>query len=206
MIAILLVASTSAFAIIAGSLHDLSATGGGNNLSSCQYCHTPHHASADTDSTLPLWNRAMPAGPFTLYDSGAGGAGAEVTLSSTPVNAPGKHSLTCLSCHDGVSNYGDVIVGGARLSDVTMAGSTKAIGEQLTTTHPIGVAWNAGNLAGLAASVPSPYRLYDTGGEDRLECASCHDPHSDDSVAATSFSPFLRGDKTTMCSDCHSAK
>lgn len=209
MFAILLVASGSAFAIIAGSKHDLSATGGGNNLSACQYCHTPHHASTDTDGTLPLWNRALPdfSSGYTLY--GSTGAVGGVTIAGSTVNAPGKHSLTCLSCHDGVSVYGDVIVGGSALTSVTMGTtSEKAIGQQLATTHPIGVAWAAGGLAGLAdATAIDPYRLYNVGaGDDRIECGSCHDPHADDYTANTDFSPFLRGNKSTMCTTCHSAK
>lgn len=55
----------------------------------CVYCHTPH-------TSLPgeplLWNRQMPTGPYTLYRS-------ESLIS--PPQAPGNHSLMCLSCHDG---------------------------------------------------------------------------------------------------------
>ncbi|MBI5675416.1 MAG: cytochrome c3 family protein [Nitrospirae bacterium] len=204
MVAMLLLASGSAFAVISGSAHDLTVSAAlGDPISSCQYCHTPHHALTDA----PLWNRNNPdpAG-FTVYGAAIAGA-LGVTISGTDVNAPGGHSLTCLSCHDGVTEYGDLVMGGeANVLLVMDAASTNMLGTDLNGTHPIGVAWNVGNDAGLAAAVPAPYRTYATGGEERVECGSCHDPHADDRTVGGANSPFLRGDKSTMCSDCHDAK
>lgn len=205
-VAMLLVA-TSAFATISGSKHDLTGVAILTNpISSCQYCHTPHHAST-VDTTLPLWNRNLPtASSFTVYGATTSNA-TGVTLSGTTVHAPGTHSLTCLSCHDGVTEYGDLIMGG-ETGFGPMTG-TNVIGEDLRTTHPVGVKYDT-TLTGLGqaglGAVPTTTRLYATGGENRVECSSCHDPHSNDRTAGGDTSPFLRMLKSTMCSKCHSQK
>ncbi|MGE5623719.1 MAG: cytochrome c3 family protein [Methanocella sp.] len=84
---------------IKGSLHDLSEAMKNVEMAFwdnyndynqvCVYCHTPHNSLPGEQL---LWNRQMPTGPYTLYRS-------ESLIS--PVNAPGNHSLMCLSCHDG---------------------------------------------------------------------------------------------------------
>lgn len=208
--------ASPAFADIATSPHDLSVAGGvytGGTMSSCQYCHTPHHAEA---ATAPLWNKTLTATTFTLYGGGS-------TLAGTTVNQPGANSLTCLTCHDGTLNVGDVVTG---TSDVLVnAGVLVAItgvmdpatggyiGTDLSDSHPVGMVYNSGQtLAGLNPTVVASgsdgliagsWKIY--GGLDNagtVECGSCHDPHN----TTAGETPFLKGTSNTICSDCHSAK
>lgn len=239
MVAMLLIASGSAFAVIVGSKHDLTAEDAGTVLSACQFCHTPHHANTGVEGA-PLWNRFAPdTSGYTLYDSGQGGGGTEATLSGTSVGAPGVHSTTCLSCHDGTMAYGDVILGASADGTfaTTSAGLTGTysdamdgtadpnafLGTDLSNTHPVGIVYDdaTATLAGLSATsaqvgtagttftvgAGAVYKIY---GGDRgtgtVECGSCHNPHGDDYTAATTSSPFLRGAKNAMCTDCHSEK
>ena len=165
-----LVASQPAAAqTIVGSKHDLTAiTGGANAIRStgteiCVFCHTPHGAS----SVAPLWNKVLPLSTaFTpRYTSS--------TMDGT-TGVVGPNSLTCLSCHDGVSAMDTMInqpgsggynVAGARpgytwlaASGVGPSGAMPArtattniatIGVDLSDDHPIGVPY-CGGTAGTA--------------------------------------------------------
>jgi predicted CXXCH cytochrome family protein len=190
IVAMLFVAS-AAYATIPGSAHDLSPAGPALNahgttsyqntdalgISACQYCHTPHQADI-SDQSRPLWNRNMPAAAgFIVYDSGnaAGGVAgvAGKTLSGTTVNAPGGHSLSCMSCHDGVTGLGDIHLGGDTIGtyDANLAGSvmeaiyanaagltvSRTLGTDLRSTHPVGVNWRgaAATYAGLDLVAPA---------------------------------------------------
>ncbi len=216
--ALILVTSGAAYAVIAGSSHDMT-TYTGDTMSSCQYCHTPHHAVVGA-GTAPLWNRSLPSASYTVYGGGS-------TLSGTTVNQPGVNSKTCLSCHDGTVALGDVAVGtDDTLSGTTPDGYTLAaggflqggidyFGTNLTREHPVGVAYDTAvtsaglnssvvfNGAGTVGVVASKWRIYGSAiGTARVECGSCHDPHN----TTAGQTPFLRNTKSTMCSDCHSAK
>lgn len=207
----MLLIATSAFALIAGSKHDLTAAAyyTGAQVSSCQFCHAPHHAVAGP----PLWNRATSVASYTLYGSGS-------TLAGTTVNAPGSNSQTCLSCHDGSIAVGDIVNGTDSViqgvaplnTDFNAAGRLVAgnafIGTDLRTSHPIGVNYVTGNIAGLNTATVASGSNWTVNGKawllytsnKRVECGSCHDPHS------TTNTPFLKDTKTTMCADCHSLK
>ncbi|MGK7346254.1 MAG: cytochrome c3 family protein [Candidatus Nitrospinota bacterium M3_3B_026] len=65
----------------------------------CVYCHTPHGASNTVDA--PLWNRTDKGNAYTLYNL-------PLTSGQTPTQ-PGVNSLTCLSCHDGVTAIDSII-------------------------------------------------------------------------------------------------
>ena len=232
-VAILLVTTGMSLAIISGSRHDMTkfTSNAAARMSACQYCHTPHHANTANpggDGAAPLWNRRMPTGStYSVYGGGT-------TLSSTTVNQPGTHSMTCLSCHDGTIGLGDVFTGtpetlsgpdsyGNALTGIgaISATSTKInFGVNLTREHPVGLAYksSAVNVSTLAGLRPGPFtngviltgkkwKIY--GGNDgtgRVECGSCHDPHGADRVAGGATAPFLKDTKSTMCTDCHSLK
>lgn len=59
----------------------------------CVYCHTPH--SANSNVTLPLWNRTIKATSYITYNE------LGTSTLTQPVSQPGPSSLSCLSCHDG---------------------------------------------------------------------------------------------------------
>jgi hypothetical protein len=63
----------------------------------CIFCHTPHHSTSDTG---PLWNRATPVGPFTAYG---------MTVGGSDITTVGGPSLACLSCHDGVTTFDNLV-------------------------------------------------------------------------------------------------
>lgn len=64
----------------------------------CVYCHTPHAGNSTTPA--PLWNRTMKASFYANYNS--------TSLDGT-ILTPGVNSLTCLSCHDGVTAIDSII-------------------------------------------------------------------------------------------------
>lgn len=231
-LAILLVAASVSFALIAGSRHDLTAPAyySGAQVSACQFCHTPHLRNNPVVAGAPLWNRTQTlpgSGSYTLYGGGT-------TLSGTTVNQPGANSKTCLSCHDGTIGLGDILVGtggtisgaesggtaatiqAGKLTDGavnTVTGRVPGLGTDLQQEHPVGVVYNSATSGpGLNSAVsPNPpyninnkrWRLYGGGdGTGRVECGSCHDPHN----TTAGQTPFLKDTATTICTDCHSQK
>jgi len=210
---------TTAFATISGSHHDLSqgsgtnyASTGGDTVSSCEFCHAPHHVQTTVENA-PLWNRSIGGTTFTLYANGG------TTVSGTTITGLGANSLTCLSCHDGQQALG-VMANGLNATivgpdaDGTIGDGTKAdIGLDLQNDHPVGFPLAADGTAGVPNPLPAPFRTY--GASDTFECASCHDPH-DNTTGNTTFADgnntrggsdfFLRAAALSICSDCHTNK
>jgi predicted CXXCH cytochrome family protein len=202
--------ASAAQASIAGGPHDLSNSGGGwgggkgGTISSCQYCHAPHNVN--TNITVPLWNRnsdattnATFAASFTKY--------ASQTLSVKTGFTPGGGSLTCLSCHDGVSDMGLTYVGSKGFASATSMGTSSfaavggASGKDLTNDHPVGVPFVAG-ANGMKATVVTALTDHLYGASKTVECGTCHDPHGAwDGI--TGGASFLRVSATTICSECH---
>lgn len=188
------------------TVHNLSSTTpnfyfqGGNEDEICIFCHTPHGGILDG----PLWNRNLPVGTFTHYNS--------ATLEATAGSAtrPVKpESLLCLSCHDGlisvsrvinespsgpITFYGDPNVkvsfapGTPNIPGPSIGMSpTSTSGRDLTDDHPISlsyrkaydseVASGANGLNDPTAAVAKGVRVF--GADERVECSSCHDPHVD---------------------------
>lgn len=210
---------TTAFAVIAGSHHDLSgntATAnykrtGGDPVSSCEFCHAPHHVQTTVENA-PLWNRSIGNTTFTLYANGG------ATVSGTTITGLGANSLTCLSCHDGQQALG-VMANGltATMNIADIAdGSPADIGDSgtydLQNDHPVGFALAADGTAGVPNPLPAAFRTY--GASDTFECASCHDPHDNVTGNVMPGDPsqrggsqyFLRAPHGSICSDCHTTK
>ena len=171
----------------AGSDHDLRGKTGSQIQDYgqvCAYCHTPHNA---TTNNVALWNRSLTGlGPYTMYypTTHAG-------QSATPQPA----SLACLSCHDGTVAL-DLIVnkppGGGNSLGGKMTGS-EVVGPDLSNDHPISIDYPSAP-ADFNASPVGP-KLY----TNKVECASCHNPHS------TQYGAFLRMSNTgsALCLACH---
>lgn len=205
-------AGTSA-AGIRGSAHDFSASGTGGVWGSpseseiCIFCHTPHNAQA----TAPLWNRAVPAQPFTIYGS--------ATLDGQ-VDQPTQSSRLCLSCHDGAVAI-DAYGGGQAapqmmaIGDVYYPGSPYGEGgpniggnyagntgvSALDDDHPISLRYDDA-LAAADGQLRPPSEL--AGNlplfANRVECATCHDVHGTLGTAG-----LLRIDNhgSALCLSCH---
>ncbi len=104
---------------IASSRHNLGGFGRvlrtGSTTEICVFCHTPHHSNSGAG---PIWNRGAPAGPFTAY--GMTSSGSDATVIAGP-------SLACLSCHDGVTTF-DNIVNATGKGGVVTGGQDRGLG------------------------------------------------------------------------------
>ncbi|MBE9528062.1 MAG: hypothetical protein IME99_02345, partial [Proteobacteria bacterium] len=86
---------------IATSRHNLGGFGeyivSPNTTEICIFCHTPHHSNSDM---TPLWNRNITSTTFTAYGDTIGGSSISTVLGP---------SLACLSCHDGVTTFDNLV-------------------------------------------------------------------------------------------------
>ena len=190
ILAALAVAALASTASALAPAHDLTvavASGGyGGTNGSCQYCHAPHLWASDATLTgvAPLWNRAAPTSTFSPYTS--------TTLRGSIVVGP--NSLTCLTCHDGITALGTLLNGSLATDPILNSViAARVVGTDLSDDHPVGVGLIV--QAG-AYKAPSIAKLYTTGGENRVECASCHEPHA-------TVTSLLRGPRAALCADCH---
>jgi hypothetical protein len=211
--------ASTASATIATGAHDLSGTGPGtygvSTLSSCQFCHAPHNANTAIAGT-PLWNRKIDAtfaGTFTKYSS--------TTLLETNV-VLGANSLTCLSCHDGVTDMGDTFTGSKgfavaktmnntfRVIDATNPTASPRVGKGLGDDHPVGVHYPAATntqYVDRATAATNGVLFYSDGAAGfTVECGTCHDPHGESDgktgSGANGLKSFLRVTASTICSTC----
>lgn len=210
---------------ITGSRHDLS-TGMGSlykhgapyiyneYTDPCVFCHTPH--STPTSGSL-FWNRPYSTASYIVYSS------------PTSKLIPGQpdsstSSALCLSCHDGTIAVDTVVTkpdpgyveasshlrmskdmadscAGCHTasSPARMAAVRRAfLGNDLTKEHPVNMFYdNAVNpqLAPAPAITASGLKLYD----NRVQCATCHNPHD------PTNKPFLRVQnmQSNLCTTCH---
>lgn len=192
--------ATSASASIATGKHDLT-TIAGAQISACQFCHAPHFGLLTPTAGAPLWNQKTPAaGAFTLYTS--------TTLSAFATGGTGLgiNSLTCLTCHDGVGDMGDTVVGSKGFAAPRQMTGYAVVGTALTNDHPVGIRYNTGDATlvggagGPGSNLPGAAAVGTYGGQ--VECGSCHDPHGT-SDAGTGGLSFLRVSATTICAACH---
>lgn len=183
-----------------------------NTQEVCVFCHTPHGASPDA----PLWNRAMPAGPFTMYSS--------PTIEMTIAGSPQGVSLACLSCHDGTialdalrntPGSGTTWAGfpsgnppsagytfvGAGPGNVFPSGKISNLGQDLRDDHPISVTYDPTKdpaFNTIASVTTAGLRFYGAA-KNQVECASCHNPHD------STNGMFLRkaNAMSALCTTCH---
>jgi hypothetical protein len=146
---VMLVIATPAFAGmeartgVNGSLHDMNVfVGAGADTYGrvCVFCHTPHNATAMSDSiTAPLWNHQETAAVFDPY-IWATPENSDLLIFD-PLEGP---SRLCMSCHDGViavdqhngsvSQLGSTVLSGAARGNI----GNSAAASGLSDDHPIG--------------------------------------------------------------------
>ena len=196
--------ATTASARIAGSAHDLTPAGLGGyagEISACQFCHAPHNVNTGV-SGAPLWNRKSVSTAFDYYSSNT------VSAEPTALNA---NSMTCMSCHDGVSDMGDTYTGSHGFGGTATAiGAAYAnLTADLNNDHPVSINYVAAenSLETVANVEAAGLKLYGAG--PTIECASCHDPHGKPNVVgggsdgAAGGEAFLRVASVAICTECH---
>ena len=203
----------SALAGVSGTPHDLtvnSAKYGApaaayTGLTPCNFCHAVHRSN-NSFAGAPLWNRQnLPAAAWTMYD--------QTSLTGGSVDAtPNAASLTCLACHEGSAALGalfstggtNVLTGGTMTAIDPIASRNFVIGRDLSNDHPVsfpyvGIGGNSFpsiTSSGTAAANVSGLPLYGAS-FNRMECATCHDPHNNDNGR------FLRQPSAGICAVCH---
>lgn len=189
--------STVSFSAILGTPHDFKAEGWNTSGEICVVCHTPHDGGSVTGA--PLWNHEVSGvTTFTLYTSD--------TFDADDIAQPGGSSKLCLSCHDGTISI-DAFGGAAGGTRFITANYQVGEGNSLVDEHPVSFSfdndlYNAdGGLFDPAVKVTSlggtiqEDLLY----SDKVECASCHNPHDN------ANSSFLRisNSGSALCLTCH---
>jgi predicted CXXCH cytochrome family protein len=176
-------------AAINGTKHDLPTNRVGAGASElCQPCHVPHDSDPYGDTAKPLWNHEQTddTSGYTFYTA----------LDGDTITELNSISKQCLGCHDGVvgvDNFG----GGSPGGDVMGNGEAGYVGKDLSKEHPISVVYpSSGDFE---ATPTGGVKLYRTGGTDYIECASCHDPHSN----ATSMLRVAQDADSALCTSCH---
>jgi predicted CXXCH cytochrome family protein len=209
--AILTLAGSTAFAIVAGSPHDLRPITT-NLTETCVSCHTPHQPSGRT--TKPLWNHSLSGqASYGTYSS--------PTMNALPADIGGLATVSnlCMSCHDGsvsvLSLYNDPPAGTPVLAAGPPAGflangrldplNSANIGTDLTNDHPVNFTYDAALATSDGGLVTPNSASYVDAGHTiplytgTLQCASCHNPHDNANGA------FLRKSNTgsALCITCH---
>ena len=168
--------TSSAQADVSTTVHNI-----GGNV--CASCHVPHNS---TSTLAPLWARAdSTVTTYTMYSSD--------TLDGAIGTAPGDVSKACLSCHDGTVAYtGTTFMSGTKkIGDATSPDGTA---NNIANNHPINVTYGTDTALVALASMSLP--LY---GVDKVECATCHNPHDNTNLK------FLRVSNvgSALCTTCH---
>jgi len=186
---------------LAGSTHDIGANG-------CKSCHAPHNGALanggpQSSGLILLWSRSFPAAAntFGVYDSATmANKAVELGGSSLTTSADVRmYSLLCLSCHDGVTSTFT-----PAMQTKNMVGSKASFGTGayeslgLTNDHPVNMPYNPAVNSSLqaVATVSAALPLY--GSTNTLQCATCHDPHSD---VNTNY--LRQANNTAHCTTCH---
>ena len=157
----------------------------------CVYCHTPH--GANSTAAAPLWNRTVTARNYTLYQDKDSG-NEPSTLDST-YTQPGPNSLTCLSCHDGVTAIDSIINMPTQLSGEFRAGFSK--GQESSVSPAVLDRWS-GNALGTGG----PGDVTDGGHaafkDTATNCLVCHDSIGPGAIPAKpDFTNFVIGSDLT---------
>lgn len=227
LVCIALLESAPANADIRRSRHNLAhiTPGIASDVEVCIFCHTPQTAAQVEDMPAPRWTRSLEnRGAFSLYEdidrgalsaAGARGSHSLVCLSCHDGSqAPNLRPIGVNAEHPwGIPYRGPLATDGAQValaSDASDAPVTRmeafALADEFkeAASSVIGGrrVWWVPRQAGAALRTRQDIPLYSRGSAGAevpfIECASCHDPHSDRSL-------FLRvaDDRSSLCYACH---
>lgn len=182
------------------SVHDLSPSGPGTVKASsgfaCFFCHAPHNVLAEQ---TPLWNHQLSTQVYTQYSS--------TTYSQTGLQPQiGNPTKLCLSCHDGSVALGQTVTSGLISMSSGLSASSN-LGTDMRSSHPFSTATPFVDNGELKVSLFSSPPL--TGAPEvkliqgRVECTSCHDPHTPNLDPVVQ--KFLVRDSSNgqLCLACH---
>jgi predicted CXXCH cytochrome family protein len=156
----------------------------------CVFCHISHTAGPKS-----LSNRPDPGNRHQPYES---------STMKAKADKPTGASRICLSCHDGTIAPGQTrngrirMVGGERPIEV---GKRSNLGTDLRRSHPV-------SFRPAASSTVHPPRGGDKvklDGAGRLECTSCHDPHSEYGDPVVGKFLVKQSEGSALCLSCHEA-
>jgi hypothetical protein len=154
---------------IGQSRHNLGALGvyikASDTSQICVFCHTPHHTAVPAH---PLWNRSNTnAASYTAYGTTSAGT----TIADGDLYGA---TLACLSCHDGVTTFDNLVnrpgkdtgsgdLGWTFTEDGTLASDfltngRLTIGPALSDDHPVSVPYTEG-AASLRATNTNIYNI-----------------------------------------------
>ncbi len=196
---------------VADTVHNLSVSGPGdvrsqNETEICKFCHIPHNPVVP----IPLWSHQLSKVAQYRTPEMTEGQGGRV-ISPQPDGA----SRLCLSCHDGTVALGDIA---GKNSPIPMAGTqflTRGrpgfIGTDLSGSHPVSfvmpdhLADDSGRDMGLRSrTVVDADPDVDLDAQGKMQCTSCHDPHSDVYFRPGEVPHFwVKGSVDEVCMTCH---
>lgn len=177
------------------SRHNLSATGPGAVKSTsepraCVFCHSAHRGDRGSEKAkaphLPL---VQPYQSSTM-------------ASRAPPGVVGA-ARSCLSCHDGTVAVGRTLFGPTPMVGAGAGGRLplgKAnMGTDLSRSHPVSFQ----PAPSRKIRPPKPGDEVQLDKEGRVQCTSCHDPHSEDNDPR-SRTFLLRSNRAgSLCLSCH---
>jgi predicted outer membrane repeat protein len=225
------------------SVHDIGVAQGSGPITfqGCKSCHVPHGGAIASDTTQPqrntvwgtatvgdfttgqnkLWDKLISTGSYQTYSSDKV-TGALMSAPGTSTD-PAWHSYLCFSCHDGTVAVLNIPSGTVASDNFLMNGGNGDI--DLTNDHPVDIAWPSDTINyELPTAVTGATTTYNQiamplygGASNKIECATCHNPHYQAAVANTGFrGNFLRigtaantplvSDNTSLCRTCHLSK
>ena len=197
---------------VVSTVHNLSSTGPGEVRSLdekqvCKFCHIPHNEV----SVQPLWARPLSQATYEVPDLRSSGV-------ASPAPQPDGSSRLCLSCHDGTIALGESRRGGRGASMVGFSrlspGRRGFIGTDLSGHHPISFVLPEGDRVenGLSDSDMTLNSLQairadrevKIDAEGKMQCNSCHDPHSDNNYVPDRVPRFwVKKTVDEVCLTCH---
>lgn len=171
---------------VVSTVHNLSVSGPGeirsfSETQVCKFCHVPHNAVVPA----PLWGHTLSVAQYQVPELRGG------QKFRAPAPQPDGSSRLCLSCHDGTVALGDVA---GVAGPIAMAGSTHLVpgrkgflGTDLSGSHPVSFvitesvnpADSTGDMGMRPLSAIQADPVVKLDGRGKMQCTTCHDPHSD---------------------------
>ena len=196
---------------VVDTLHNLSVSGPGevratSETQVCKFCHVPHTATLP----VPLWgHRLSDTAAYGVPEVTGGGKAAR------PAPQPDGSSRLCLSCHDGTVALGDL----GRNGRIPMRGEQRLtpgrrgyLGTDLSGSHPISIVMpstdqgsdDAADMGLRPVEALAADRAVKLDKEGKLQCTTCHDPHSDRNYAPGRVPRFwVKATVEDVCLACH---